>query len=116
MTADVTNGLRRALRRARDGVALDATEAEILLGARGDALTDLCGSAARVRDQGHVFHVEAFVVPRRGMMPTLDQLPDARDACIDLDWKIQDIVLVPIDELPEEVGGSDRSRQSERNR
>ena len=52
MTADVNNGLRRALRRARDGVALDATEAEILLGARGDALADLCGSAARVRDQG----------------------------------------------------------------
>jgi FO synthase len=46
------NGLRRALRRARDGVALDATEAEILLSARGDALADLCGSAARVRDQG----------------------------------------------------------------
>jgi FO synthase len=44
--------MRRALRRARDGVALDATEAEILLGARGDDLTDLCASAARVRDQG----------------------------------------------------------------
>jgi FO synthase len=44
--------LRRALRRARDGVALDAVEAELLLSARGDALADLCGSAARVRDQG----------------------------------------------------------------
>ncbi|WP_375481047.1 bifunctional FO biosynthesis protein CofGH [uncultured Jatrophihabitans sp.] len=44
--------MRRALRRARDGVTLDATEAEILLGARGDALVDLCASAARVRDQG----------------------------------------------------------------
>jgi FO synthase len=44
--------MRRALRRARDGVALDATEAEVLLGARGDALVDLCRSAARVRDQG----------------------------------------------------------------
>ena len=46
------NALRRALRRARDGVALDATEAEILLGARDEALDDLCASAARVRDQG----------------------------------------------------------------
>jgi FO synthase len=44
--------LRRALKRARDGVALDATESEILLSARGDALADLCASAARVRDQG----------------------------------------------------------------
>ncbi|HZC71894.1 MAG TPA: bifunctional FO biosynthesis protein CofGH [Jatrophihabitans sp.] len=47
-----SSALRRALRRARDGVALDATEAETLLAARGDALADLCGSAARVRDQG----------------------------------------------------------------
>ncbi len=47
-----SSALRRALRRARDGVALDATEAEILLGARGDELADLCASAARVRDQG----------------------------------------------------------------
>jgi FO synthase len=47
-----SSAMRRALRRARDGVALDATEAEILLGARGDDLTDLCASAARVRDQG----------------------------------------------------------------
>ncbi len=46
------NALRRALRRARDGVALDATEAEVLLSAREDALVDLCVSAARVRDQG----------------------------------------------------------------
>ena len=49
-----SSALRRALRRARDGVTLDATEAEILLGARGDDLVDLCASAARVRDQGLV--------------------------------------------------------------
>ncbi|GAA1405755.1 bifunctional FO biosynthesis protein CofGH [Kitasatospora putterlickiae] len=46
------NAMRRALRRARDGVALDATEAAVLLRARGDDLRDLCASAARVRDAG----------------------------------------------------------------
>lgn len=71
---------------------------------------------SRVRDQGHVFHVESFVVPRAGVMPSLEQLVTARDECIALDWKVQDIVLIPIDRLPEEVGGSDASRQSERNR
>lgn len=71
---------------------------------------------SRVRDQGHVFHVESFVVPRQGMEPSIAQLVDARDACIELDWKVQDIVLVPIDALPEEVGEPDSSRQSERNR
>ena len=52
MTDVQTSGLRRALRRARDGVTLDAVEAEILLSARGDELLDLCASAARVRDSG----------------------------------------------------------------
>ncbi|MFF3733444.1 bifunctional FO biosynthesis protein CofGH [Streptomyces sp. NPDC002476] len=47
-----TNAMRRALRRARDGVALDVTEAAVLLQARGDDLTDLAASAARVRDAG----------------------------------------------------------------
>jgi FO synthase len=46
--------MRRALRRARDGVALDVTEATVLLAARGDDLVDLCTSAARVRDAGLV--------------------------------------------------------------
>jgi FO synthase len=44
--------LRRALRRARDGVTLDATEATVLLAARGADLADLMASAARVRDAG----------------------------------------------------------------
>jgi FO synthase len=47
-----SSALRRSLRRARDGVALDAAEAEILLSARGEDLDDLLTSAARVRDQG----------------------------------------------------------------
>ncbi|MEU7179030.1 bifunctional FO biosynthesis protein CofGH [Streptomyces celluloflavus] len=46
------NSMRRALKRARDGVALDAAEAAVLLQARGDDLQDLCASAARVRDAG----------------------------------------------------------------
>lgn len=46
------NAMRRALRRARDGVALDVAEAAVLLQARGDDLTDLSASAARVRDAG----------------------------------------------------------------
>jgi len=46
------NAMRRALRRARDGVALDTAEAAVLLQARGDDLRDLCASAARVRDAG----------------------------------------------------------------
>ncbi|WP_434590957.1 bifunctional FO biosynthesis protein CofGH [Streptomyces sp. A5-4] len=46
------NSMRRALKRARDGVALDTAEAAVLLQARGDDLKDLSASAARVRDAG----------------------------------------------------------------
>ncbi|GAA1591938.1 bifunctional FO biosynthesis protein CofGH [Streptomyces globosus] len=50
--APTQNAMRRALRRARDGVALDAAEAAVLLRARGADLDDLAASAARVRDAG----------------------------------------------------------------
>ncbi|MBB5119966.1 FO synthase [Streptomyces eurocidicus] len=50
--APTANSMRRALKRARDGVALDVTEAAVLLQARGADLDDLCASAARVRNAG----------------------------------------------------------------
>ncbi|MFI0728983.1 bifunctional FO biosynthesis protein CofGH [Streptomyces sp. NPDC021225] len=51
-TAPTANAMRRALKRARDGVALDTAEAAVLLQARGADLADLTASAARVRDAG----------------------------------------------------------------
>lgn len=57
---------------------------------------------SRIRDEGHVFHVESFVVPAGGRMPRMEQLEAAREACIGMDWKIQDMVLVPVAELPSE--------------
>ncbi|MGI5233027.1 bifunctional FO biosynthesis protein CofGH [Actinoallomurus sp. CA-142502] len=44
--------VRRALARARDGKALDVTEAEVLLAARGEQLDTLLEHASRVRDAG----------------------------------------------------------------
>src|SRR5215207_10827881 len=46
------SALRRALRRARDGVALDVAEAAVLLAARGEQLDELLAVASRVRDAG----------------------------------------------------------------
>ena len=51
-TAPSRSTLRRVLRRARDGVALNVDEAAVALTARGADLADLCASAARVRDAG----------------------------------------------------------------
>ncbi|MFZ2510678.1 MAG: bifunctional FO biosynthesis protein CofGH, partial [Gordonia sp. (in: high G+C Gram-positive bacteria)] len=44
--------MRRALRRARDGVTLNPDEGAVLMAARGGDLDDLCAAAARVRDAG----------------------------------------------------------------
>ncbi|MGW3492651.1 bifunctional FO biosynthesis protein CofGH [Streptomyces sp. NPDC001020] len=51
-TGPTENSMRRALKRARDGVALDVAEAAVLLQARDADLEDLAASAARVRDAG----------------------------------------------------------------
>ncbi|MFC3994873.1 bifunctional FO biosynthesis protein CofGH [Nocardiopsis sediminis] len=50
--APAPSAMRRALARARDGKPLDASEAEVLLHARGDDLTALFTHAGRVRDAG----------------------------------------------------------------
>ncbi|WP_084962191.1 bifunctional FO biosynthesis protein CofGH [Thermoactinospora rubra] len=52
MTVVSDSALRRALARARDGKALDVTEAAVLLHARGEHLEALLEHATRVRDAG----------------------------------------------------------------
>ncbi|NLZ56800.1 MAG: cation transporter [Corynebacterium sp.] len=54
---------------------------------------------ARVRDQGHLFHTEMFVVPIRGHQVTLEELTQVRNMIRELDWKFQDVVVVPVSDL-----------------
>jgi cation diffusion facilitator family transporter len=61
-------------------------------------------AGCRTRDEGHVFHIEAFVVARGADMPSLTTLEQTKQQCADLDWKVQDIVLVLVSELPDVVG------------
>lgn len=56
----------------------------------------------RMRDQGQVFHTEAFIVPPEGREPTLAELEEARSTCADMDWKLHDFVIIPVSEMPEE--------------
>lgn len=57
----------------------------------------------RVRDQGHVFHIEAFIVPPEGTTPSIDQLEAAREGCTRVDWKAADVVLTLVPALPDVV-------------
>lgn len=59
-------------------------------------------AAVRMRDMGQVFHVEVFVVPNRERVKVQD-LEEARHALAALDWKVQDIVVIPTPVLPEEA-------------
>ena len=69
------------------------------------ALPWVAEAGSRVRDEGQVFHIEAFVVPRRGKV-AVDDLEKARRGCVALDGKVQDIVLVPVRELPDVVAST----------
>lgn len=59
-------------------------------------------AAVRVRDLGQVLHVEAFIVPRRGRIDVA-QLEQLQRQIIALDWKMQDVVVIPVSQLPPEA-------------
>lgn len=60
-------------------------------------------AGVRMRDQGQVFHVEVFFVPSRSRPPTTDTLENAAKQLAALDWKMQDVVVVPVSRIPDEA-------------
>lgn len=59
----------------------------------------------RMREEGHVYYGEAFVVVAENGSDLSDRLYQATRQCAGLDWRIHDFVLVPVPELPEESAG-----------
>ncbi|BDV29621.1 cation diffusion facilitator family transporter [Microbacterium terricola] len=59
-------------------------------------------AAVRMRDMGQVFHVEAFVVPRRRKV-SVAQIETAREAITEMDWKMQDVAVIAVSSLPDET-------------
>ncbi|SJN46086.1 Cobalt-zinc-cadmium resistance protein [Microbacterium esteraromaticum] len=57
-------------------------------------------AAVRMRDQGQVFHIEAFVVPRKRKV-SLRQITEASEMIVAMDWKSQDVVVVASERLPD---------------
>lgn len=62
----------------------------------------IADAAVRMRDQGQVFHVEAFIVPRKRRVAT-DQIDDLSESISQMDWKVQDVVVIPCRHLPDEA-------------
>ncbi|MFD5224212.1 cation diffusion facilitator family transporter [Microbacterium sp. NPDC058342] len=59
-------------------------------------------AAVRMRDQGQVFHIEAFVIPRKRKV-SIHDINEASEGIANLDWKVQDIVIIPSETLPTEA-------------
>ena len=55
-------------------------------------------AGCRVRDEGHVFHTEVFVVPHGE--PRVEQYEDLATAVRALDWRLEDVVVAAVRELP----------------
>ena len=103
---DGVKGVRNALRDLMDGEArtYDDKDVHPVVGgvlAAANATSWVQGAACRVRDQGHVFHTEVFVVPTE--VVALDALEELRDRIRELDWKLHDVVVVPVAELPQDL-------------
>ncbi len=58
-------------------------------------------AGVRARDEGHVMHVEIFVVPQVDHALDVDELQRLRDEICGFDWKLQDVVIVPVPRVPE---------------
>ncbi|WP_449278444.1 cation transporter [Leucobacter sp. GX24907] len=74
---------------------------EILRSVRGQSWVRDAG--VRMRDQGQVFQVEVFFVPVRTRPPRAAVLEEAAKGLAALDWKLQDVVLIPVPRIPDEA-------------
>jgi len=69
-------------------------------------------AAVRLREEGHVLAGEAFVVPRRQEDLTA-RIAEAVEKLKEIDWRLYDLTIMPVQTLRDEVGGVDAaSRQS----
>ncbi|MDJ1371300.1 cation diffusion facilitator family transporter [Gulosibacter molinativorax] len=105
---DGVSNLRASLLDLMDKQARTHDDAKThpLVGDSNRAIADLPWVKAvgsRVRDEGHELHLEAFVVPKHPKRVSIERLEEAREACQVLDWKLRDVVIVPVRELPEWV-------------
>ena len=105
---DGWTNLRGSVRDLMDARATryDGTDPDPLSQRMVDRLTAapwVADAECRVRDLGHVLHVEAFVVPAAGTSLSLTATTRLREQCVALDWRVQDFVLSVVEELPEDL-------------
>jgi hypothetical protein len=65
----------------------------------------------RLREEGQVYFGEAFVVPSDETNIT-ENIEKALNRVRDLDWRIYDMALMPVRELPEKGGQAAEEKQT----
>ncbi|KRF08963.1 cobalt transporter [Arthrobacter sp. Soil782] len=108
MKDGITN-LRAALAALMDArpTTVDNATVHPLLGKVNAYLRDVewvSAGAARLRDEGQVFHVEGFVVPKQDEKATAERLDAIREGLLTMDWKIRDVVVTAVNEVPSVLG------------
>ena len=94
----------------------DNSEWEKLPGEVEGMLRELPWVAAaevRMREAGHIFIGDALVVPRPGTQDLVDKLGDAAAQAKSLDWRIHELVLMPVLSLGNGRSATDRAAPSE---
>ncbi|HET6527677.1 MAG TPA: cation diffusion facilitator family transporter [Balneolaceae bacterium] len=56
----------------------------------------------RLREAGNVFFGEAFIIPKEDVN-IMDNIEKTRDRVLQIDWKLHDLVITVVKELPEEA-------------
>lgn len=59
----------------------------------------VASAKVRMRDMGHLFHTEVFIIPTLELSPAA--LEEMRERLTSLDWKLEDMSIVPVTELPD---------------
>ncbi|MDD9208219.1 cation diffusion facilitator family transporter [Georgenia sp. 10Sc9-8] len=106
---DGVGNMRGAVRDLMDARAttVDHSEPLPLIRPIEDAVAGppwVADSHVRVRDMGRAVHVEAFVVPDGGYLPSPEDLAALREHVLDLDEAVIDVVVMPVRELPAPAG------------
>jgi cation diffusion facilitator family transporter len=116
ITKDGVSNLRRAVVDLMDQAptTVDGDEADPLREELARMLRDLDWVEdvdLRLREEGQVYFGEALVVPSDETNIT-EKVEDALRRASDLDWRIQDLALTPVRELPQEDERSAKERRS----
>ena len=67
--------------------------------------------AVRVREEGHVFFADIQVVPADKENQT-SRLAALTKKVMDLDWRLHDVMIMPVDEIEAEVDSADAKRRA----